>query len=154
MRNISFSATKEAFRARKKHVSRRGNANGPTWKNLKPGDHLMAVEKAQGLKKGEKVVMMGEIVVLEVGAEPLDHIITWPIRSVPSRICNLYGHQVYDVELEGFPDLTPEQFVEMFCGMNGSTPETPVTRILFDYVEQEQQENNKKQEKQEGRDER
>jgi hypothetical protein len=47
MRNISFSATIPQFRARQKHVTRRGNANGPTWKNLQPGNQLMACEKCR-----------------------------------------------------------------------------------------------------------
>jgi hypothetical protein len=137
MRNISFSATKEQFRGRRKHVTRRGNAAGPTWKNVKPGDHLIAVEKGQGLKKGEKVVRMGEIVVLEVRHEPLWHISYHSERVIPTKIALQYKDCVVPNEmmLEGFPQLTAEQFVEMFCTMNNCTPETEVTRILFDYVD-------------------
>ena len=50
MRNISFSMTTEAVRRREKTVTRRLG-----WWNLKPGTVLQAVEKAQGLKKGEHV---------------------------------------------------------------------------------------------------
>lgn len=38
------------------------------------------------------------------------------------------------MDLEGFPKMTPEEFVEMFCEMNNCEPETEITRILFDYV--------------------
>lgn len=50
MRNMSFMHTKEQFRARTKFVTRRVG-----WWNLNPLDILQGVEKAQGLKKGEKV---------------------------------------------------------------------------------------------------
>ena len=65
MRNISYSKTIPQFRAHIKHVSRRGNAQGPTWKNLKPGEMLMGCEKCQGLGKGGKIVRMGPIVSVD-----------------------------------------------------------------------------------------
>lgn len=41
-----------------------------------------------------------------------------------------------ETTLEGFPELTPVQFVETFCNINKKcTPDTEITRILFDYVE-------------------
>jgi hypothetical protein len=144
MRNISFSATIEAFRARRKHVTRRGNAKGPTWKNLKPGDHLMACEKCQGLGKGGKIVRMGEIFTIDSVWEPIDDIIRRPVRTLPFSIVVQFpqkyrhwlnpGWGVAEVVLEGFPELKPVQLVEMFCEMNNCEPDTEITRILFDYV--------------------
>ncbi len=119
MKNISFSATISQFRARQKHVTRRGNAKGPTWKNLRPGDQLMGCEKCQGLGKGGKIVKMGAITVLEVSREPLNNILNRP---------------AFETALEGFPELSPAQFIEMFCEMNDCEPETEITRILFDYT--------------------
>ncbi len=55
-RNMSFSMTTAQFRARTKTVTRRLG-----WWNLKPGDVIMGVEKAMGLKKGEKVKRLGRI---------------------------------------------------------------------------------------------
>ena len=45
-----------------------------------------------------------------------------------------YGRQ--ECVREGFPQLTPEQFVAMFCASHkGCTPDTTVTRIEFRYRE-------------------
>jgi len=137
MRNISFFETQNQFRARSKHVTRRGNANGPTWKNLQPGNQLMGCEKCQGLGKGGQIVRMGPITILEVNQEPLSDIISRPFRVIPQHIILQYD-EPYSSEtlLEGFPEwaTNPEQFVDMFCKMNNCEPETEITRILFDYV--------------------
>ncbi len=51
---MSFRLTAEQMRARTKTVTRRLG-----WSSLKPGDIVQPVEKAQGLRKGEKVVKSG-----------------------------------------------------------------------------------------------
>ena len=133
MRNISFSATTEKFRARRKHITRRLR-----WLNLKPGDQLMGCEKVQGIKKGE-LVRMGAITVLEVNREPLTDIIRYPFRNIPIEIDKLYHGYFYATEivLEGFPQYYdyPQGFIDMFCEMNKCEPKTEITRILFDYME-------------------
>lgn len=110
MRNISFSATKEQFRARAKTVTRRMG-----WAMLGPGALLMGVEKAQGLKKGEKIVRLGPVRVVSVRREPLNAI------------------DQDDCDREGFPDWTPDQFVAFFCQFNACAPDAIVTRIEFRY---------------------
>jgi len=110
MRLISFAMTTRQFLDGSKDVTRRKG-----WKNLKPGERLMAVEKGQGLKKGEKVRRLGEIEVLEVEREPLH------------AICDHPG----DCAREGFPEMTNMQFIEMYCRHNGGTPSQIVTRIVF-----------------------
>ena len=130
MRNISFSVTTEKFRSRRKHVTRRLK-----WLNLKPGDLLMGCEKVRGIRKGE-LVRIGPITILEVNREPLTQIIREYYRAIPESICDVYVDvpgSVSEMVLEGFPELTPKQFVEMFCNMNDCEPETKITRILFDY---------------------
>lgn len=112
MRNISFSATKAQFRAHTKTVTRRMR-----WERLQAGDRLMGVEQAQGLRRGEKIVKMGAIEVVSVRREPLNAI-------TPA-----------DVIQEGFPDLTPAQFVRFFCEFNTCAPDAMVTRIEFRYVD-------------------
>jgi hypothetical protein len=136
LRNISFSATIPQFRARQKHVTRRGNAKGPAWKNLQPGNQLMGCEKCQGLGKGGKIVKMGPITILEVSREPVSEIIYNPLREIPQEIRNKHPATIYLTEtiLEGFPELTEQKFVDMYCEINNCEPETEVTRILFDYV--------------------
>lgn len=107
--------TTDQFRARTKGVTRRLG-----WWNVKPGEILCGVEKGQGLKKGEKIVRLGLIRVRDARPEPLNAI----TKS--------------DCALEGFPDLTPAQFVTMFCHHNRCEPETEVNRIVFDYVIRQQ----------------
>ncbi len=108
MRRISFSMTEAQFLDGSKTVTRRLG-----WKTLQSGERLTAVRKAMGLKKGEKQHILGDIVVVNVGREPLDAI------------------DEVDVRHEGFPDMTPAQFVEMFCGHMKCKPWRDVTRIEF-----------------------
>ncbi len=111
-RNMSFMLTTQQVLARTKAVTRRVG-----WWNLKPGDQLNAVEKGMGLKRGQKVVKLCRIEVASIRHERLDAI-------TPD-----------DVVREGFPDMTPLQFIEMFCETHpGCTPATIVNRIEFKYL--------------------
>ena len=131
MMNISFSATIDKFRQRRKHVTRRLG-----WQNLKPGDRLMGCEKVQGIKKGG-LVRMGEIKILEVDREPLKDITRYSCRVIPEQITKYYALTPYlpsEMTLEGFPELSSVEFIKMFCKINKKcTPDTEITRILFDY---------------------
>jgi hypothetical protein len=118
-RHISFFLTQRQFRERTKTVTRRLG-----WKTVKPGDILVAVEKGQGLKKGEKVVILGRIRVTDAEQERLDRM-TWLPR---------YGED--ECRREGFPDMTPAEFVEMFCHHNKCEPSGSVTRIAFEYLDE------------------
>lgn len=112
-RNISFSMTEPQFLDGSKTVTRRMG-----WLRLKPGARLCAVRKAMGLKKGEKVHVLGEIVVTDVRREPLSAI------------------TADDCTREGFPNMAPQEFIAFFCkGHAGCTPESIVTRIEFKRVE-------------------
>ncbi len=117
-RKISFSLTKPQFRARTKTVTRRTG-----WWDLMPGDILDGCEKAMGLKKGEKVVVLGPIRIISARAELL---------------CALTDNPEYgrdECRLEGFPDLTPTEFVAMFCATHQKCdPNTEVNRIEFQYI--------------------
>ena len=112
MKLISFFLTTPQFLDGSKDVTRRLG-----WKNLKPGDRLMAVRKAQGLKKGEHPEKLGVIEVVSVRREPL-----WSIDND-------------DVKREGFPDMVWEDFVDMFCKHMKCERSTRVTRIEFKRVE-------------------
>lgn len=111
MRNISFMLTTKQFKNRTKTVTRR---NG--WEFLKEGDQLMGCEKCQGLKKGEKIKRLGPIEVISIRREPLNFITQ------------------EDCALEGFPEMTPGQFIEMYCKHNKWKPEWPVARIEYRYL--------------------
>lgn len=109
MRNISFFLTTPQFLDGSKDVTRRIG-----WKDLKPGTVLRACRKCQGIKKGESVEPLGLIRVLSVRSEPLDAI------------------DQADVIREGFPDMTPAEFVAMFCQHMGCEPSQAVNRIEFE----------------------
>ena len=111
---MSFSMTTEAVRRHEETVTRRLG-----WWNLQPGTILQAVEKAQGLKKGEHVKPICLIRVVSVTRLPLGVMGGW---------------NELETEREGFPDLTRAEFVEMFCRANKCDRYTLVNRIEFEYV--------------------
>lgn len=112
MRLMAFSKTTEQVRNRTKTVTRR-SVN--TWKRLKHGDILQAVEKSQGLKKGEKVERLAVIRVVSVRVEMLG-----------------YANEA-EVAREGFPGMDPWKFVRQIYG--GGAWDL-VRRIEFEYVEE------------------
>jgi len=103
--------TTEQFKNRTKTVTRRLG-----WAFLKPGDILNGCEKCQGLKRGEKINKLGQIRVLSVGWQPLSQI-------TPD-----------DCADEGFPFMSPADFVRFFCDHNKCTPDTLVNRIEYEYI--------------------
>jgi hypothetical protein len=111
MRNISFALTTEQVRAQTKDVTRRLG-----WRTLKPKTPLRAVVKCMGLKPGETVEPLALITVKSVRLERLDAI-------TPE-----------DVVREGFPGMTPAEFVAMFCKHMKCEPSREVTRIEFGYA--------------------
>lgn len=116
--NISFSLTTPQFRDRTKTVTRRLG-----WVRVKPNDVLMAVVKAQGLKKGQHPEKLGPIRVRDARVERLD------------RMTDDIEYGAFEVVREGFHNMTPEQFVQMFCAHNICSRNRPVTRIQFDYLD-------------------
>lgn len=69
-----------------------------------------------GLKRGEIVAELGTIQIVSVRRE---------------RLCDITAE---DVAREGFPDMTPGEFVEFFCKSMKVYPEIIVTRIEFKYL--------------------
>ncbi len=134
---MSFMLTTEQIRNRTKTVTRRVG-----WAFLKPGDLIQAVEKCQGLKKGEQMKPLAVLRVESVRRERLDRMETE----------SLYGQE--ECYAEGFPRYTPKEFVAMFCATH-KVPDTrawglprskrqpfpmlpcdEVTRVEFSYVDQ------------------
>ena len=111
-RNISFAMTTEQIRNRSKTVTRRFG-----WGFLKVGDRLWGVEKAMGLKKGEKVKRLALIEVVSVGYEPLEDITQ------------------DDVIKEGFAGWTPRMFTDFIVKHYKCERHKPINRIEFKYVE-------------------
>ncbi|MFH2064965.1 MAG: ASCH domain-containing protein [Pseudomonadota bacterium] len=110
-RNMSFMLTTEQVKNGDKDITRRLG-----WWFLKPGEVLNTCEKCQGLKKGEKVKKINQIRIISTRAEPL----------------NVIDQQ--DCIREGFPEMTPDEFVKMFCRHNSCDPDTEVNRIEFEYI--------------------
>lgn len=111
---MSFFLTTQQVRDRTKDVTRRLR-----WADLKPGDRLQAVVKCMGLKKGEKRQLLAVIEIVSVTSEPLAAIADYP----------------NDCAREGFPELSPDEFVEMFCRSQRCRPETIIRRIEFRQIQ-------------------
>ena len=125
-RYMSFALTTQQIRDSAKSVTRRLG-----WADLQPGELLWAVEKAQGLKKGEKVKRIRMIRVQSVRREHLDALL-------PGRRYSMHPSDAWiEVCREGFPDMTPAGFVAMFCKANKCAADVMVNRIEFGYVELE-----------------
>jgi hypothetical protein len=120
---MSFALTTQQIRERSKRVTRRLN-----WLDLRPGELIQACEKCMGRKKGEPLVRLEVIRIVSVRRENLGRITSRP----------KYGAK--EVKLEGFPDMTPAEFVAFFCkahrkGKKPITARDTVTRIAFEYVD-------------------
>jgi hypothetical protein len=113
MRNMSFSLTKQQIYDETKDVTRRL----ASWRFLKPGDVVMACEQCQGLKKGQHVKKIKPITIVSTRPEPLNAITQ------------------AEVIREGFPHMTPLDFVTWFCKLNHCHPHTIVNRIEFAYAD-------------------
>lgn len=111
-RNMSFWHTRQQFLDQTKDITRRLG-----WWFLQGGEIVNGAEKCQGLRKGETIVILGPIKIVNARGEPLEAI-------TPE-----------DVVREGFPDWTPGQFIDFFCKGMGAKPKTEVNRIVFSYLE-------------------
>lgn len=111
MRNASFFYTEPQVLDQTKDVTRRLK-----WLWAKPGMRLQAVRKGMGRKAGEPIVKLCVVEIVSVRREPLS--------AIDQREC----------VREGFPDKTPQQFIDMFCEHMNCTPSTEVTRVEFKYV--------------------
>ena len=87
------------------------------WK-IKPGTKLWAIEKGRGLKKGQKVVRICMIRIVSAHEEQVQDI----------------RHRPNDLILEGFPDLTTNEFIRLLCKGTGKNETSPVNRIEFEYI--------------------
>ena len=111
-RNMSFMLTTDQIINRTKTVTRRLG-----WWFLKSGEVVNAVEKAMGLKKGEKIKRICQVRIVSTRKEPI------------------YNIDHADCVREGFPDWTPGEFIGMFCSHNKCKSHTEINRIEFEYVE-------------------
>lgn len=112
-RHMSFALTERQLMDGSKTVTRRMG-----WRTLTAGDEVIAVRKAMGLRKGERVHRLARLHIISVRRDPLMVITSGDCRR------------------EGFPDMTPDEFIAFFCRTHaGCTAETIVARIEFEIVE-------------------
>lgn len=117
--NMSFMLTKAQVRRREKDVTRRLG-----WKRMRPGLEFRAVERCQGLAKGEKQLLLAP-----------------RLRCVSTRWERLDAIDEADVVREGFAGMRTADFVEFFCNNHRDatgaqvTPGHLVNRIEFEYLE-------------------
>ena len=117
MRLMSFMLTTQQVSDGTKDVTRRLG-----WANLKPGERVMACEKCQGIPNGGHVKKLRVIECVSNRAEPLCQ-----MTNVP-----MYGEE--EVKRAGFPEMTPKEFVAMFCRHMKVKSWKRVNRIAFKYV--------------------
>jgi hypothetical protein len=116
---MAFTFTSPQILDRSKTVTRRVG-----WRFLQPGDLIEAVEKARGLKKGERARRLAVLRVRHVRVEPLSR-----LQSDPR-----YAED--ELPREGYPCWRLDEFLEFFCRANRLTSiDAGVTRIEFEYVE-------------------
>jgi len=119
MQNMSFMLTPEQILSQRKYVTRRVG-----WWKLQPGDMLQPVRKSQGLKKGESPQQLGcPILVDQVTRTTLADLRRLDLPA-----------QMLELELEGFPHLSADEFSEMFCQSHKCDETTIINRIAFRYM--------------------
>lgn len=110
-RLLSVALTTPQVRRREKTVTRRVG-----WRMLKPGDELTLCPKVRGRRVGEPLERIVTVEVVSVRREPLSAI------------------TADDTRAEGFPSMSPQEFVEFFCATHkGVQPDTEITRIEWAY---------------------
>jgi len=110
---MAVSLTERQVRDRTKTVTRRDG-----WRTLRAGDQLTLCRKVMGRPRGEPLERLAVVEVTSVRRERLDAITAG------------------DVAAEGFPEMTPAEFVSFFCRSHrGCDPGTEVTRIEWRYCD-------------------
>ena len=116
MRNISFALTQEQILNRTKTETRRLDLKGH-YLSMPAGTQLRGVNKCMGFKKGEKPIQLAIIELVNVFQLPLSFVTD------------------EDVKREGFPNMTRDDFIAMFCSHMKSAPTDYVTVLRFKYVD-------------------
>lgn len=119
-RLMSVAMTTDAVIERRKTVTRRKG-----WLFLKPGDTLTLCRKVQGRKPGEPLERLAEVEVISARRETLSL-----LRD------DLLGYGRREVEREGFPGMTPGEFItRFFIDAQGISEDEFVTRIEWRYLD-------------------
>jgi len=113
---MSVAVTEDAVRDRTKIVTRRKG-----WTFLRPGDRLTLCRKVMGRKRGEPLVRIADVEVVDVRRELL---------------CAIRSAGPDEMAREGFPGMDVDEFMQRyFIEAQGIYPLDHVTRIEFRYIE-------------------
>lgn len=112
MRLMAVALTEAAVRDRTKTVSRRLG-----WLFARPGDRLALCVKVMGRRRGEALVRLAAVELVDVRREPLAAI-------TPD-----------DVAREGFPGWTARQFIDFYTAAMHVPETVTVTRLEWRYLE-------------------
>ena len=129
---MSVAFTEDAVRERRKTVTRRKG----WWEDKRgrrlvaPGDRLTLCRKVMGRKKGEPLVRLAEVEVVEVTREPLRWLSSLSSEYLPNWAAR-------EMEREGFPGLPSDEFLgRYFIDAQGMSEHDMVTRIEWRYIEE------------------
>lgn len=133
-RLMSVAFTEQAVVERRKTVTRRKgwwtDKNGR--QIIKPGDRLTLCRKVMGRKKGEPLVRLAEVEVVDVRREPLCAV------AGPHVIADDGTVTFPEMVAEGFPDMHPGEFMQRyFYEAQRITFMDDVTRIEWRYLDDE-----------------
>lgn len=117
IRDISFSLTVRQVQSRAKIVTRRFG-----WWNLQPGTILNGVEEG---------MQICTIRIISVRMEPLNFMLE----------DQRYGQR--ECTLEGFPEMSPDEYVRMRIKSHHVNENKICNRIYFEYLEDAENENKK-----------
>lgn len=134
-RRMSVAMTQQHVIGRTKTVTRRKG----WWLDkhgrhlVKPGDHLILVDRVMGFKKGERATVLAEVEVVSVRRESLRVLADW---------CgdDEYREQCAEIRREGFDParIGPAAFVyRYFVKAQGMSFDDDVTRIEWRYLDDE-----------------
>lgn len=125
-RLMSVSLTEPAVVARTKTVTRRLG-----WRMLKPGDHLQLCRKVMGRRKGEPLVRLALVEVVDVRRERV-----WDITDSDIAREGVPAYWFDDVYVDtGQP--TCVAWVQWFCEQMDCWPDDEITRIEWRYLDPE-----------------
>lgn len=117
---MSFFLTTPQMLARTKTVTRRLKCR------FRIGERFIAIEKGQGLKKGQKQHVLGVCEVTEISHERLSTIFAYDDQVAGMN---------YETTREGFPRMMAHEFVTMFCKNMKCIASDLVYRIAFQFVD-------------------
>ncbi len=110
---------------------------------VKPGDHLILVDRVMGFKKGERATVLAEVEVVWRTRSPLTTLVDYP-AFLQRNPHSDYGWDSWEawrareMEREGFPGMDPAEFIDrFFVKAQGMSPDDDVTRIEWRYLDTE-----------------